>query len=62
VANVSHGIGRHAASVLIDLVGVQTPVKFGLLFRGEPKCLLISGDTVPQVLYELDSLFDRELL
>jgi hypothetical protein len=61
VANVSHGIGRQAALVLVDLVGIKTPVEFGSLFRGEPERLLIGGDTVPQILNELDSFFSRKM-
>ena len=38
---------------------IQAPIKFGLLFRGEPERLLIDGDTIPQLFDELDLLFRR---
>jgi len=33
----------------------------GLLFRGEPERLLIGGDTISQILNELDSIFSWKM-
>jgi hypothetical protein len=61
VTYFSHDIGRQAALVLIDLVGIKASVEFGSLFRSELERLLIGGDTVPQILNELDSFFSRKM-
>jgi hypothetical protein len=48
-------------AILVDLVGIKTSVEFGSLFRSELERLLIGGDTVPQILNELDSFFSRKM-
>jgi len=48
-------------AILVDLVGIKTPIEFGSLFHSELESLLIGGDTVPQILNELDSFFSRKM-
>lgn len=57
-ADVGHSLRGGAASISVVLVSVEPPVQFGPLLRRQGKCLLISRNTVPQVLDESDALLD----
>lgn len=60
-AHLDEDIGSSSAATLVDLVRVQAMIEFSSLLGSKRKRRAVRGDAVPQVLYELDALFNGEV-
>ncbi len=62
MSDISHCVGSQTPTVLINLVGIKTPVEFIPLFGGKWQDLLVSSDAIPQILNKFDPIFDRKVM